>query len=86
MGGVTATKTAKARAQEEARLAACARAGKRRFETRDKARDEVKRVWRQARLRKYPYECACGWWHLTSRRPRDEEDRPGTAVPAPEGA
>jgi hypothetical protein len=52
-----------------AQRAACAARSKRRFESRDKARDEAKRVWRQARLRKYPYECACGWWHLTSERP-----------------
>jgi len=60
-------------AARAAQLAACKKNPKRlRYSSRSYARQDAKRILRESRRRLRPYECACGWWHLTSQPPRDQ--------------
>jgi hypothetical protein len=49
-------------------LAICAEQGKKRYESKREAHQDAKRLKVVMHVRLYPYECACGWWHLTSKQ------------------
>ena len=62
------TVTGSKEAARAAQLAACKKNPKRlRYSSRSYARRDAKRILRESRRRLRPYECACGWWHLTSK-------------------
>lgn len=51
----------------ERQLALCQEQKKRKFSTRPEARLAARMArHRNKSVRLRPYECACGWWHLTS--------------------
>jgi hypothetical protein len=45
-----------------------------RFKTRDRANRAARRLLREKGFALYPYQCPCGWWHLTSSRQKGLTD------------
>ena len=60
-------RTAQRNRTQAAQLARCTQQGKRRYADDAEAADVVRRAARHGKTL-HPYECACGWWHLTSNR------------------
>lgn len=56
------------RQYEERQLASCAARRKARFESRAMAKRTAKIIRGKNGHRLEPYECPCGWWHLTTVR------------------
>jgi hypothetical protein len=51
------------------RLSVCAGQGKQRWTDEHAASLAAARWEQQFGSRRYPYECACGWWHITKVPP-----------------
>ncbi len=68
----TCKRAAKAkRARQRDILAACAERDKQAWTDEHAATLAAARYEQQFGGHRYPYECACGWWHLTKVHPDD---------------
>lgn len=50
-------------------LGNCMRQAKNPYRDRAEAAADAARVLGESGVTLYPYECACGWWHLSRRKP-----------------
>lgn len=60
----------RARAKQRA---SCAKRGKKLYPDSTAAMKDVEGAFRKNGVQMYPYQCACGWWHLTSTAPERGE-------------
>lgn len=55
--------------QKQKQLSACIRRDKKRYPDQQRAAIDADMANYRNNVILYPYECACGWWHLTSEPP-----------------